>query len=126
MDPRKVRPRDGWLLVLDEPRQERTAGGLFLPGHETGAEKVSQGAGTIIRVGPGEKCRKLGLEEGQRVLYRGFLKWANPIETEEKWESGQRKQYFIMSRDDILGIVAPDTDVSIFGGRPAVPEKKHG
>ena len=95
MDPTKVRPRDGWLIVLDEPRPEKTSGGIILPGHETGAEKLSQGAGTIIRLGPGEKNRRIGLEEGMRVLYRGFLKWANPLETDEKWPTGQTKQYFV-------------------------------
>lgn len=126
MDPRKVRPRDGWLVVLAEPRRERLASGLFLPGKETGAEKVSQGAGILVRVGPGKKNQSLALEEGMRVLYRGYLKWANPLETDEKWEDGQAKQYFVMSRDDLVGIVGADVDVSIFGGRPQVSEVKHG
>jgi len=124
MDPTKVRPRDGWLIVLDEPRPEKTSGGIILPGHETGAEKLSQGAGTIIRLGPGEKNRRIGLEEGMRVLYRGFLKWANPLETDEKWPTGQTKQYFVMSHEDLLAILDPNADVSIFSGRPQVPEKK--
>ena len=126
MDPRKVRPRDGWLIVLAEPRKMKLASGIHLPNHETGAEKMCEGAGEVIRLGPGEKNRRLGLEEGMRVVFRGFLKWANPLETEEKWEDGQGKQYFVMSHEDLLAIIPPDVEVGIYSGRPQAPERKHG
>jgi len=126
MDARKVRPRDGWLVVLSEPRQVKLASGIFLPNHETGAEKMREGAGTIVRTGPGEKNTRLGLEVGQRVLYRGFLKWANPIETDEKWPDGQPLQYFIMSNEDILAVIPEGVEVGVFSGRPQAPERKNG
>lgn len=122
LDPTKVRPRDGWLVVLAEPRSEKV-GLLYKPASETLAEKKCEGAGRLIRVGTGPKNQKLGFENGQRVLFRGFLKHANPVETDEKWEDGQSKQYFIMSSDDILAIIPEGIDVGAFSGRPMVPER---
>lgn len=123
MDPTKIRPRDGWAVVLADARQEKK-GLIFLPASETGVEKVTEGAGLLIRLGPGEKNHRLGLEAGQRILYRGFLKHANPIETDEKWPNGESKVYFIMSSDDIMGIIAPGVEVGVFSGRPEVPHKE--
>lgn len=123
MDPFKVRPRDGWAVVLADARKDKK-GLIFLPDAETGAEKVTEGAGIIVRLGVGEKNHRIGLEVGQRVVYRGFLKYANPIETEEKWENGEHKVYFIMSSEDILAILPPGVEVGVFSGRPQVPERK--
>lgn len=123
MDPTKIRPRDGWAVVLADARQEKK-GMIYLPSAETGVEKVTEGAGLLIRLGPGEKNHRLGLEAGQRILYRGFLKHANPIETDEKWPNGESKVYFIMSSDDIMGIIAPGVEVGVFSGRPEVPHKE--
>lgn len=122
-DPQKVRPRDGWCVVLSDPRRTKLDSGIHLPNHETGAEKVTEGAGVVIRVGKGDKNFALGLEEGQRIVYRAFLKYANPIPTEEKWDSGESKQYFIINSDDLLIILPPGVDVGVYSGRPQVPER---
>lgn len=123
-DPTKIRPRQGWLVVLADQRKKTLASGLILAPNETGVEKVTEGAGTIIRVGGGEKNQLLGLEAGQRIVYRGFLKHANPIETDEKWPDGDAKVYFIMSTDDVIGVMAPGVEVGVFSGRPQVPSNQ--
>jgi co-chaperonin GroES (HSP10) len=122
-DPTKVRPRDGWVVVLADQRRTKLDSGLLLP-IETGVEKVTEGAGLLIRVGQGRKNHTLGLEAGQRVVYRGYLKYANPIPTEETWSDGEAKQYFVMSVDDLIGVMAPGVEVGVFSGRPQVPERK--
>lgn len=119
--PVNVRPREGWVVVLADKRETKLQSGIFLPNHETGVEKVCEGAGKIVRVGGGDKNVTIGLKAEQRVLYRGFLKWANPIDTEEKWEDGQNKQYFIMNSDDVFAIIDDNTQVGIFSGRPMNP-----
>ncbi len=124
LDPKKVRPRDGWLVVLSDARKEKV-GSIFVAPRETGVEKVTEGAGLIIRAGPGKKNQRLGLEEGQRIVYRGFLKYANPIETGEKWSDGQAKQYFIMSAEDIMAILPIGVEVGVFSGRPQSQEVVH-
>lgn len=123
-EPHSVRPRDGWIVVLAEPRKEQLSSGILLAPNETGVEKVTEGAGKVIRVGPGEKCKIAGLEEGQRIVYRGYLKHANPIPSEEKWPDGQEKRYFIMSMLDVMAIIPEGLEVGVFSGRPQVPEVK--
>lgn len=120
-NPNNIRPRDGWVVVLADPRKDKLESGVILAPNETGAEKVCEGSGRLIRVGQGNKNTLLGLEAGQRVLYRGFLKYANPIETEEKWEEdGPKKQYFLMSSEDVMGVLPEDLGVGVFSGRPQV------
>lgn len=123
MDVTKIRPREGWVLVLDDQRKKETSGGIILPGVETGAEKVTEGSGTVIRVGNGEKNAKAGLENGVRIVYRSFLKHAHRLDTDDKWEDGQPKHYFLMNSDDVLAVMAPGVEVGVFSGRPQVPEK---
>lgn len=119
LDPRKIRPKRDWVIVKDDKRPEQTAGGIYLPGNETGVEKVKEGSGTIISVGLGDKNQALGLEPGQKVCFRGFLKHANRIETEDS-----NDHYFFMASDDILGIVPEGVSVGVFSGRPMVPDRR--
>ena len=123
-DPRKIRPRDGWVIVLADARKLELASGILLSPNESGVEKVTEGAGEVIRVGRGIKCETAGLEPGQRVVYRGYLKYANPIENDEVWPDGRKKTYFIMSMLDILAITPEGMEVGVFSGRPQVPELK--
>lgn len=122
-DPRSVRPRRDWVVVLDDQRKEKLASGLLLPSSETGLEKVTEGSGTIVRIGVGNKVSQLGLEPGSRVVYRSYLKYANPIENDEKWPDGGQKRYFLMSCEDLVAVTQPGVEVGVYSGRPMVPEK---
>lgn len=124
MDPRTVRPRDGWCVVLADQRKQKLDSGILLPLNETGVEKVTEGSGIIIRCGPGEKNPKMGLEAGQKIVYRSFLRWANRVDCDEEWPNGELKHYFIMSSLDIIALVPPEVEVGIFSGRPQIPEMK--
>lgn len=135
MNALKLRPKRDWLVVLADKRRTTTSGGIFLPGYETGVEKVTEGSGTVIRTSnSGDKIKVLkeqGLVDGAKIVYRDFVKHANPIvdiDTEDKWSDGTRKHYFLMSVDDVLGVLAKGTEVGVFSGRPMVPakEKKNG
>lgn len=120
----KIRPKEGWVLVLADPRMDKTASGIYLPGRETGIEKVTEGAGEVIGVGRGKKNHGLGLERGQRVIYRSFLKHANRIPADDTWPNREEKYYFFMSSDDVMGVIAPGVDVGVFSGRPQVQGTK--
>lgn len=120
--PTQVRPKEDWVLVLADARKSATGGGIILPASETGVEKVTEGSGTALRVGIGKKASAIGLENGCRILYRSFLKEANPIPSDEKWENGDQKRYFLMSIDDVLAVLPPDLEVGVFSGRPQIPE----
>ena len=122
-DPKKVKPKDGWALLLADERSGVLSSGLIVP-IETGVEKVTELAGELVRLGDGiynANLREVGLVEGVRVLFRGYLKFANPLPTDEKWPSGSAKQYFFIDCKDIMGIVAPGVSVGVFSGRPTVP-----
>lgn len=115
MDPLKIKPRRDWCLVLDDARADTVAGGLIaLPNFDTKEERLTEGVGTITGVGDGARNEALKLESGMRVVYRSYLKYANTIETEEKWGNGSRKKYFLIDTNDLIGIVDPDTSVGVF------------
>lgn len=118
-DPSKLRPQRDWVSILMEERRVQLDSGLFLPTKETGVEKVTEGAGVIIRVGPGELNKTLDLAPGQRVLVRSYFKYANYIETDETWPSGAKKEYFFMSSKDIMALIPKEADVGVFS-RPAM------
>lgn len=75
----KIKPLNDQVIVLDEPAQKKTIGGVLLPMNL----RVSTRA-TVIAVGPGKvlgngKRREMGVEVGDRVLVsRGGI----PIEQE--------------------------------------------
>jgi len=124
--PKDLRVRGGWASILLEPRKEKTSFGIYLPTEETGIEKVREGVGTIIDVGKTKKSKAMGLESGQRVIFRSFLQHAFTIDVEprERWEDGSFKKYFLVKIEDILGVVDKDLDVGVFSCRPMVPAKK--
>jgi hypothetical protein len=113
-DPKSLRPRRDWCSVLMEERKAQLASGLFLPGSETGVEKVTEGVAVIVRVGPGDVNEKLGLEPGMRVCLRSYFKHANPIPTEQTWPSGAKKEFFFVSTQDIQATVPAGTEVGVF------------
>lgn len=121
--PGQVRPMRNWVSVLVEPRIEKLASGVLLSPNESGIEKISTGSGWIVRVGVGVKNEALALKAGDRVVYRGYLKHANPFPTEETWDDGRPKEYFLMSVDDLIAVVPEGLNVSVVAGRPQVPVK---
>lgn len=135
MDPRKIKPPDGWILVLADQRKEKKSSGIIIPETST-TEKLTQGSGVIIRTGfrvdgSTRKNELMGIKDGDRVAFRSFLKAANPVESEETWPNGSKKEFFLMSSDDLLGVVADGVEIGVFSDRPAThslpapkPEKK--
>ncbi len=117
-DPKTIRPRRDFALVKADPRKEQV-GLILLPVSETGVEKVTERAGTIVKLGPGDKAKQIDLAEGDRIVYRGFLKHANPVETVEG-------EYFLMSVDDVLCVLPKDGSIEVgcFSGRPESPERR--
>lgn len=123
IDPQKFRPLGNNVLVLDDKRKEVTSGGIIVP-VETGAEKVTEGSGTVIRISNNEKLKSLGLEPGARVVYRSYLKYAHPLDAQEFWEDGSEKKYFLMSAMDLMAVMQPGVVVGVLSGRPMVPAKE--
>ena len=93
----KVRPLGERVIVKPNPREEKTAGGLFIP--DTAKEKPQQGE--VIAVGPGRKAEDgtllpMEFKVGDKVLYG---KYAG---TELKMDG---EVYLIVKESDILAVI---------------------
>jgi co-chaperonin GroES (HSP10) len=124
-DPLKIRPVRNFCLVLADPRKEVLESGIILA-VETGVEKVTEGTGRILRVGTGEKIPQIGLENGQRVVFRSYLKYANPVTCRLQWPDGRTKEHFLIACDDIIAIIPEDMQVGVFSGHPQNPVHENG
>ena len=87
-----VKPLSDRVLILPNPAEEKTAGGLFIP--DTAKEKPL--AGKVIAVGPGTSEIKMEVKEGDQVLY-------GKNDGQEIQVDGT--DYIIMKQQDILAII---------------------
>ena len=93
----KFRPLHDRVVVKRIDAEEKTAGGIIIPG--TAQEKPMQGE--VIAVGPGARNEQgqlvaLDVKAGDRIL---FGKWSG---TEVKLEG---EELLIMKESDIMGII---------------------
>ncbi len=87
-----VKPLSDRVLVLPNPAEEKTAGGLFIP--DTAKEKPL--AGKVVAVGPGTAEVKMEVEVGDTVLYGKYAGTELHIEGND---------YLIMKQSDIMAVV---------------------
>ena len=87
-----IKPLSDRVLILPNPAEEKTAGGLFIP--DTANEKPL--AGKVIAVGPGTSEVKMEVKEGDQVLYG---KYAGTEVTVDGTD------YLIMRQNDIMAII---------------------
>ena len=87
-----VKPLSDRVLILPNPAEEKTAGGLIIP--DTAKEKPL--AGKVVAVGPGTSEVKMAVEVGDQVLYGKYAGQEIQIEGES---------YLIMKQNDILAII---------------------
>ena len=87
-----VKPLSDRVLVLPDPAEEKTAGGLIIP--DTAKEKPL--AGKIVAAGPGTKDVTMEVKEGDHVLYGKYAGTEIRIDGVD---------YLIMKQQDILAII---------------------
>ena len=87
-----VKPLSDRVLILPNPAEEKTAGGLFIP--ETAKEKPL--AGKVIAVGPGTEEIKMEVKVEDTVLYSKYAGTEVNVDGVD---------YIIMRQSDILAIV---------------------
>ena len=80
------------LLVLPNPAEEKTAGGLIIP--DTAKEKPL--AGKVVAVGPGTKDVQMEVKVGDQVLYGKYAGQEIQIDGVD---------YLMMKQNDILAII---------------------
>ena len=86
-----IKPLSDRVLVLPNPAEEKTAGGLFIP--DTAKEKPL--VGKVVAVGPGTADVKMEVKEGDTVLYGKFAGTELNIDGVD---------YLIMHQNDILAV----------------------
>ena len=87
-----VKPLSDRVLVLPNPAEEKTAGGLFIP--DTAKEKPL--AGKVVAVGPGTADVKMEVKVGDTVLYGKYAGTEINVEGTD---------YLIMKQNDILAVL---------------------
>ena len=87
-----VKPLSDRVLILPNPAEEKTAGGLIIP--DTAQEKPL--AGTVIAVGPGTSDIKMEVKAGDQVLYGKYAGTEINVEGTD---------YLIMKQSDILAVI---------------------
>lgn len=87
-----VKPLSDRVLILPNPAEEKTAGGLIIP--DTAKEKPL--AGKVVAVGPGTSEVKMEVKVGDQVLYGKYAGQEIQIDGVD---------YLIMKQNDILAII---------------------
>lgn len=88
----KVKPLSDRVLILPNPAEEKTAGGLIIP--DTAKEKPL--AGKVVAAGPGTSEVKMEVKAGDQVLYGKYAGTELTVDGVE---------YLIMRQTDILAII---------------------
>lgn len=87
-----VKPLSDRVLILPNPAEEKTVGGLIIP--DTAKEKPL--AGKVVAVGPGTSEIKMEVKVGDQVLYGKYAGQELTIDGEN---------YLIMKQSDIFAII---------------------
>ena len=87
-----VKPLSDRVLVLPNPAEEKTAGGLIIP--DTAKEKPL--AGKVVAAGPGTAEVKMEVKEGDQVLYGKYTGTEINVEG---------TSYLILKQSEILAVI---------------------
>jgi len=89
----KLKPLGNRIVVEPLTEEEVTKSGIILP--DT-IDKEKKAEGKILAIGDGEKIQKLGLKEGDKVLFGKYA--GEEVKVEEK-------EYKILSDEDVLAVI---------------------
>ncbi|MDE5962589.1 MAG: co-chaperone GroES [Alistipes sp.] len=87
-----VKPLSDRVLVLPNPAEEKTVGGLIIP--DTAKEKPL--VGKVVAVGPGTSEIKMEVKVGDQVLYGKYAGQEISVDGTD---------YLIMKQSDIFAII---------------------
>jgi co-chaperonin GroES (HSP10) len=105
----KFRPMWDWLTVKADPRKTETKNGLVLPDIELLAERVMEGTGTVLRVGPTiKKTLGVDLNPGDRICFRGYMK-----DVFHDFEEVDGCRVFLLRGPDVLMIIDKDVELGM-------------
>jgi len=107
MKPEQIKPQNNWVLCSPLRPREKTQKGLWIP-KDRDENVRGEGVAEVIAVGPGKelpsgKFADTGLTPGDKILYRGFLRFAEQFG--DKLGEGRGTDYFFLDAGDALAIV---------------------
>lgn len=109
----KFTPMPGWVLCKMLEPSKKTKGGLFF-GRDLTEGKTSEGVCEVLAVTPEvvdhEKIDP-GFEVGDVVVFREFLKKANPVG--ELFGESRDDGIFLLNYKDVLSVVPPGEHISL-------------
>ncbi len=80
------------VLIKPEKKQEKTAGGIYLPS----SAKEEKKQGTVIAVGKDKNGKELPLKKGDKIIYGGY--------SSEEFEMDNEKFVFVDFKDVLAKI----------------------
>lgn len=112
MDPERIKAIGNWAFLKVLPRKEESAGGIVLvPSKE---EKVGYCSATVLSLGPGRWCSKLGRrvrpdtpKVGDKVFVRKYLTEVNPATLVGHTE------YCFLDQQDLIAEVNEVSDFTV-------------
>lgn len=105
MSAMKLKPLGDRVLVKPEPMEQKTAGGILLPGNATNKEKPMRGV--VVAIGPGKRITQgdgekriaiEGVEVGSRVFYSKYA--GNEITL----NFGEEDALVVLREEDLLAV----------------------
>lgn len=113
----KTRPLDGWVLCRAF-RPRLNVGKLVLPSTIEDKNVVSEGVAKVVASGPGPlgpkgKRTPTGLEKGDKILYRGFLRFGHQLG--DMFGADATALIFLLDIRDVLGVVEGPGTIGLYG-----------
>ncbi len=87
-----IKPKFDRVVILPDPAESKTAGGIIIP--DMAKEKPK--TGTVLAVGPGKKDEPMTLKIGEKVMY-GHHSGVEIVVN--------GKDYLIMTEGEILAVI---------------------
>jgi co-chaperonin GroES (HSP10) len=104
-------PLPGWALCRTLEHSMETTSGLVLP-KDIDKDVKSEGAAIVVAVTPPHKGLA-GIEVGDKILYRGFLRFANQV---GHFLGSQRDcEYFFLNVKDVLAVIEGTGSIGLHG-----------
>ena len=104
-------PMPGWALCKAVPHDLQRSSGLILP-TEIDKNVTSEGVAEIVSVTP-PHVGPAGVSVGDKVIYRGFLRFANQVGNIHG--SHRDCEFFLINLKDVLAIVEGPGTIGING-----------
>ena len=104
-------PMPGWALCKTVPHSTTTIAGLYIP-TDVDKDVKTEGVAEVVAV-TAPRAGPAGVEVGDRIVYRGFLRFANQVG--HLMGSDRDCEFFLLNVKDVLAVVEGSGTIGIHG-----------